>query len=125
MNEDRLLLLKNAVEDENNETSVRHATLRVLLKLTEHRNTAEAMISNHMLALYSSMLRPQVRLLWSPHLCPFLYVVICVSNCPHPPASIAHLYTIACSAMPAVDPGRPIHSKFDVCVCVVNGHPFD
>jgi hypothetical protein len=61
MNEDRLQLLKEAVEDESNHTSVRHAALRILLKLTEHQNTAESMISNHMLALYSSMLRPQVR----------------------------------------------------------------
>ena len=61
MEDDHLLLLKNCVEDESVDSKVRHSSLRVLLKLIEHRSTAESMIANHMLALLASMLRPKVR----------------------------------------------------------------
>jgi hypothetical protein len=62
MDDDRLLLLKSCVEDEGVDNKVRHSALRVLLKLIEHRSTAEEMIKNHVLALLAAMLRPKVGL---------------------------------------------------------------
>ncbi len=54
--EDRLLLLKSCVEEEGVDNAVRHASLRVLLRLIEHRTTADAMVSNHVLPLLAAML---------------------------------------------------------------------